>query len=257
MWEQVTHTHTHTQLTVRFRCVWAEVSWSHDCSVRLYRNALCGKLQCSNVQVVTVFGIEPSIISTPIAGGKCYGVDFMLGSDVPDPGMVNEGTKCGDNKVRRRRTEGNWRRSCCWCSFLLLWFSGLHELWVSRRRRPELRLWRGEQMSRTRGETRPPVCLSVCLSGVSLHLTLTRLSVRLRCVTVTRTVTVTTAGLLLSVRSKVTVAAWTVDPHGTVPSPLNWLSVIDQLLSVRHVPQLSFCPATVVKHDFRLSAVFR
>ncbi|XP_044053408.1 disintegrin and metalloproteinase domain-containing protein 9 isoform X1 [Siniperca chuatsi] len=63
------------------------------------RNAQCGKLQCSNVQMVTVFGIEPSIISTPIAGAKCYGVDFMLGSDVPDPGMVNEGTKCGDNKV--------------------------------------------------------------------------------------------------------------------------------------------------------------
>ncbi|XP_069378979.1 disintegrin and metalloproteinase domain-containing protein 9 isoform X2 [Paralichthys olivaceus] len=63
------------------------------------RNALCGKLQCSNVQAVTVFGIEPSIISTPIGGAKCYGVDFMLGSDVPDPGMVNEGTKCGDDKV--------------------------------------------------------------------------------------------------------------------------------------------------------------
>uniref|UniRef100_A0A3Q1IF28 ADAM metallopeptidase domain 9 n=1 Tax=Anabas testudineus TaxID=64144 RepID=A0A3Q1IF28_ANATE len=63
------------------------------------RNALCGKLQCSNVQQTTVFGIEPSIITTPIAGGKCFGVDFRLGSDVPDPGMVNEGTKCGDNKV--------------------------------------------------------------------------------------------------------------------------------------------------------------
>uniref|UniRef100_A0AAQ4PGN3 ADAM metallopeptidase domain 9 n=1 Tax=Gasterosteus aculeatus aculeatus TaxID=481459 RepID=A0AAQ4PGN3_GASAC len=64
------------------------------------RNALCGKLQCSNVQAVTVFGIEPSIISTPIAGGKCYGVDFMLGSDVPDPGMVNEGSKwAGPNHV--------------------------------------------------------------------------------------------------------------------------------------------------------------
>ncbi|XP_068617002.1 disintegrin and metalloproteinase domain-containing protein 9 [Brachionichthys hirsutus] len=63
------------------------------------RNAMCGKLQCSNVQAVTVFGIEPSIISTPLAGAKCYGVDFLLGSDVPDPGMVNEGTKCGDDKV--------------------------------------------------------------------------------------------------------------------------------------------------------------
>ncbi|KAJ7993795.1 hypothetical protein DPEC_G00258420 [Dallia pectoralis] len=63
------------------------------------KNAKCGKLQCENVQSVTVFGIEPSIIQTPIAGTKCWGVDFLLGSDVPDPGMVNEGTKCGDNKV--------------------------------------------------------------------------------------------------------------------------------------------------------------
>ncbi|KAL4660176.1 disintegrin and metalloproteinase domain-containing protein 9-like isoform X1 [Arapaima gigas] len=63
------------------------------------RNAMCGKLQCENVQSVTVFGIQPSIIQTPVAGTKCWGVDFMLGSDVPDPGMVNEGTKCGQNKV--------------------------------------------------------------------------------------------------------------------------------------------------------------
>ncbi|XP_023664165.2 disintegrin and metalloproteinase domain-containing protein 9-like isoform X1 [Paramormyrops kingsleyae] len=63
------------------------------------RNAMCGKLQCENVQSVTVFGIEPSIIQTPIAGTKCWGVDFLLGSDVPDPGMVNEGTRCGENKV--------------------------------------------------------------------------------------------------------------------------------------------------------------
>ncbi|KAG7282372.1 hypothetical protein CRUP_029693 [Coryphaenoides rupestris] len=64
----------------------------------LQRNAMCGKLQCSNVHT-TVFGIQPSIITTPIGGTKCFGVDFMLGSDVPDPGMVSEGTRCGDNKV--------------------------------------------------------------------------------------------------------------------------------------------------------------
>ncbi|XP_011613609.1 disintegrin and metalloproteinase domain-containing protein 9 [Takifugu rubripes] len=63
------------------------------------RNALCGKLQCSNIQTSIVFGIQPSIISTSIGGAKCYGVDFRLGSDVPDPGMVNEGTKCGEDKV--------------------------------------------------------------------------------------------------------------------------------------------------------------
>ncbi|MEQ2198242.1 hypothetical protein XENOCAPTIV_009964, partial [Xenoophorus captivus] len=55
--------------------------------------------RCLNVEEGTVFGIQPSIITTPIHGAKCFGVDFMLGSDVPDPGMVNEGTKCGDNKV--------------------------------------------------------------------------------------------------------------------------------------------------------------
>ena len=30
----------------------------------------------------------------------------MLGSDVPDPGMVSEGTKCGEDKVRRGRKRG-------------------------------------------------------------------------------------------------------------------------------------------------------
>uniref|UniRef100_A0A8B9KW80 ADAM metallopeptidase domain 9 n=1 Tax=Astyanax mexicanus TaxID=7994 RepID=A0A8B9KW80_ASTMX len=64
------------------------------------RNAMCGKLQCKNVQSNVIFGIKPSIIQTPEIGGTtCWGVDFLLGSDVPDPGMVNEGTKCGDNKV--------------------------------------------------------------------------------------------------------------------------------------------------------------
>uniref|UniRef100_A0A671RU94 Disintegrin and metalloproteinase domain-containing protein 9-like n=1 Tax=Sinocyclocheilus anshuiensis TaxID=1608454 RepID=A0A671RU94_9TELE len=63
------------------------------------RNAMCGKLQCENVQSSVIFGIKPSIIQTPIAGTTCWGVDFLLGSDVPDPGMVNEGTKCGENKV--------------------------------------------------------------------------------------------------------------------------------------------------------------
>ncbi|XP_063051414.1 disintegrin and metalloproteinase domain-containing protein 9 isoform X1 [Engraulis encrasicolus] len=63
------------------------------------RNAKCGKLQCENVNSGTVFGINPSFIQTPIGSTKCWGVDFMLGPDVPDPGMVGEGTKCGENKV--------------------------------------------------------------------------------------------------------------------------------------------------------------
>lgn len=62
---------------------------------------MCGKLQCENVETLPVFGIQPSIIQTPIGNTKCWGVDFLLGSDVPDPGMVNEGTRCEEGKVQR------------------------------------------------------------------------------------------------------------------------------------------------------------
>ncbi|KAM6431837.1 disintegrin and metalloproteinase domain-containing protein 9 isoform 2-T2 [Liasis olivaceus] len=62
-------------------------------------NAMCGKLQCENVKTLPVFGIMPAIIQTHIKGNTCWGVDFQLGSDVPDPGMVNEGTKCAPGKV--------------------------------------------------------------------------------------------------------------------------------------------------------------
>ncbi|KAM3927127.1 disintegrin and metalloproteinase domain-containing protein 9 [Leptodactylus fuscus] len=65
------------------------------------RNAMCGKLQCENVNSMPIFGIEPSIIKTPVQGLgiTCWGVDFQLGTDVPDPAMVNEGTKCAEGKV--------------------------------------------------------------------------------------------------------------------------------------------------------------
>ncbi|XP_072341954.1 disintegrin and metalloproteinase domain-containing protein 9-like isoform X3 [Scyliorhinus torazame] len=63
------------------------------------RNSMCGKLQCENVNSAPVFGIQPSIIQTPIGGTICWGVDFRLGSDVPDPGMVNSGTQCEAGKI--------------------------------------------------------------------------------------------------------------------------------------------------------------
>lgn len=97
----------------------------------LHRNALCGKLQCSNIQTSIVFGIQPSIISTSIGGAKCYGVDFRLGSDVPDPGMVDEGTKCGEDMVRTSEGTGGSRekqRGEASIPLLLLWYLGLHEL---------------------------------------------------------------------------------------------------------------------------------
>ncbi|XP_062399381.1 disintegrin and metalloproteinase domain-containing protein 9-like [Sardina pilchardus] len=62
------------------------------------RDAKCGKLQCDNVNL-DLFDTEPSIISTTIGQNKCWGVDFLMGPDVLDPGMVNDGTKCGEDKV--------------------------------------------------------------------------------------------------------------------------------------------------------------
>ncbi|TNN36924.1 Disintegrin and metalloproteinase domain-containing protein 9 [Liparis tanakae] len=63
------------------------------------RNAMCGKLQCSNVKGVNVFGVKPALITTTIGEAECHGVDFALGTDVPDPGMVAEGSRCGEGKV--------------------------------------------------------------------------------------------------------------------------------------------------------------
>ncbi|XP_028659170.1 disintegrin and metalloproteinase domain-containing protein 9-like isoform X1 [Erpetoichthys calabaricus] len=64
------------------------------------RNAMCGKLQCENVDGVnTLFGIQPILMKIFFGSITCSGVDFRLGSDVPDPGMVNEGTKCEEGKV--------------------------------------------------------------------------------------------------------------------------------------------------------------
>uniref|UniRef100_A0A663MKC9 ADAM metallopeptidase domain 9 n=1 Tax=Athene cunicularia TaxID=194338 RepID=A0A663MKC9_ATHCN len=73
----------------------------HDYKKCSSRNAMCGKLQCENVETLPVFGIKPAIIWTHIGRTRCWGVDFQLGSDVPDPGMVNEGTKCDTGKICR------------------------------------------------------------------------------------------------------------------------------------------------------------
>lgn len=177
-----------------------------------HRNAMCGKLQCSNVQAKTVFGIEPSIISTPIAGGKCYGVDFMLGSDVPDPGMVNEGTKCGENKVRRRE-EGRGRGGN---NEVLKLVSSSAQVCVNFEcRGADVLSYDCDVHTKCHGHgvSRLSSCLPVCQVS---HMTQCHLSVCRRCATATGTATATTAGLRLSASYRVTVEALTADPRGTV-----------------------------------------
>ncbi|XP_062399382.1 disintegrin and metalloproteinase domain-containing protein 9-like [Sardina pilchardus] len=65
------------------------------------RNPKCGKLQCDNVNSTSMFETPGRTIvtTTTIGQNKCWGVNSMMGPDVPDPGMVNDGTKCGEDKV--------------------------------------------------------------------------------------------------------------------------------------------------------------
>nr|XP_006001807.2 PREDICTED: disintegrin and metalloproteinase domain-containing protein 9-like [Latimeria chalumnae] len=61
-------------------------------------NALCGKLQCTNVNMKSPpYGASISL--TNINGTVCVNADFNLGTDVPDPAHVKKGTSCGKGKV--------------------------------------------------------------------------------------------------------------------------------------------------------------
>uniref|UniRef100_A0A8C3MW53 Uncharacterized protein n=1 Tax=Geospiza parvula TaxID=87175 RepID=A0A8C3MW53_GEOPR len=57
------------------------------------RDAKCGKIQCQG-------GANRPVIGTN-EGGKilCRGTHVYLGDDMPDPGLVLAGTKCGDGKI--------------------------------------------------------------------------------------------------------------------------------------------------------------
>lgn len=65
------------------------------CSVA---NAMCGKLQCTNVDVnQPPPGAQVSI--EIVDGKRCINADFNLGSDVLDPAYVNPGSPCAEGKT--------------------------------------------------------------------------------------------------------------------------------------------------------------
>lgn len=69
------------------------------------RDAKCGKIQCQGGANRPVIGTNAVSIETNIPlqeGGKilCRGTHVYLGDDMPDPGLVLTGTKCGDGMVR-------------------------------------------------------------------------------------------------------------------------------------------------------------
>ncbi|CAI5774925.1 and metalloproteinase domain-containing 9-like [Podarcis lilfordi] len=59
-------------------------------------NSLCGKIHCTSVSQQNL----PSQIYSQIQNGvRCVTTDFALGSDVPDPALVNRGTACAEGKA--------------------------------------------------------------------------------------------------------------------------------------------------------------
>ncbi len=74
------------------------------------RDAKCGKIQCQGGANRPVIGTNAVSIETniPLQGGGrilCRGTHVYLGDDMPDPGLVLTGTKCGENMVKRVNNE--------------------------------------------------------------------------------------------------------------------------------------------------------
>ena len=68
-------------------------------------NVKCGKIQCKtpiNPELQIAGSANLTYVTLTLPGGhvvECLGVSIDLGDDIPDPGLVAEGTKCGQNKI--------------------------------------------------------------------------------------------------------------------------------------------------------------
>ncbi|XP_044155791.1 disintegrin and metalloproteinase domain-containing protein 9-like isoform X2 [Bufo gargarizans] len=59
-------------------------------------DSLCGKLQCTGTYIKIP---NSTIVSHYYNGVDCISIDFDLGSDVPDPGLVHQGSPCAEGKA--------------------------------------------------------------------------------------------------------------------------------------------------------------
>uniref|UniRef100_A0A8D2MFG1 ADAM metallopeptidase domain 9 n=1 Tax=Zonotrichia albicollis TaxID=44394 RepID=A0A8D2MFG1_ZONAL len=60
------------------------------------QHSLCGKLQCTSVSLQN---LPAWSVVNNASGVLCWSSDFDLGSDIPDPAQVHDGTACGENKA--------------------------------------------------------------------------------------------------------------------------------------------------------------
>ncbi|XP_049628626.1 disintegrin and metalloproteinase domain-containing protein 20-like [Suncus etruscus] len=63
------------------------------------KDSLCGRIQCENIETISILQDHITLISTNINGRHCWGVDYHYGAYTPDVGEVEEGTECGENHV--------------------------------------------------------------------------------------------------------------------------------------------------------------
>ncbi|XP_046365206.2 zinc metalloproteinase-disintegrin-like EoMP06 [Haliotis rufescens] len=59
-----------------------------------YSNVMCGMLQCVTKSRSPVVGVGRHIINTTSGSHTCISVAIDLGDDVPDPGLVDDGSPC-------------------------------------------------------------------------------------------------------------------------------------------------------------------
>ncbi|CAB1344001.1 unnamed protein product, partial [Coregonus sp. 'balchen'] len=85
-------------------------------------DARCGKIQCQGGANRPIIGTNAVSIETNIPlqeGGRilCRGTHVYLGDDMPDPGLVMPGTKCGDamvcNNNKNCHCEAHWAPPFC------------------------------------------------------------------------------------------------------------------------------------------------
>lgn len=92
--------HPKRYLSVKLTLVYLHSTPVPYCAVvhLCHRNAMCGKVQCTGVNVNTPPpGAHVSI--QIIQGSVCVNADFNLGTDVLDPAYVKPGSPCAKGKV--------------------------------------------------------------------------------------------------------------------------------------------------------------
>ncbi|XP_017293991.1 disintegrin and metalloproteinase domain-containing protein 9 [Kryptolebias marmoratus] len=75
-------------------------------------NAMCGKVQCTNVDLNANHPAGAQISIEIVQGSRCVNADFNLGPDVLDPAYVNPGSPCAEGKTC-------WEFKCVDASVLL------------------------------------------------------------------------------------------------------------------------------------------